>query len=184
MGILDGIRRKMGRKHPHAQTEAEGEQEENQLSRRLEGMEDMLRRIRNYERRQGQALESLQHEISVKLDAALREREADLPLERICDFASGFALYYQKHASSEDQSLAQIWDAFRAMLGEMGLEMILDRHVPFDSSRHNSCDVRSVPDRPDGTILEIVRPGFLLHGRLLRPADVVVNKLRSEEPAN
>lgn len=171
MGILQRIKRVFCRDDTAA-----GEQERQELPRRLESMEDTLRRIRNYERRQGQVLASLQHELSVKLDVALKEREASLPLEEICDFASRFALYYLKNGSSEDRSLEHIWQSFQTMLQAVGMELILDRHVSFDPERHNSCDVRSLPDHPDGVVLDVVRPGFLVNGRVTRSADVVVNK--------
>lgn len=153
-----------------------GEGETQDLPRRLESMEETLRRIRNYERRQGQVLDSLQHELSVKLDAALKDKEDSLPMEKIRDFASGFALYYLQHSSGEDRSLEHVWQSFQTMLQAVGMELILDQHAAFDSERHNSCDVRSLPEHPDGVVLEVIRPGFLVNGRVTRPADVVVNK--------
>ena len=171
MGLLHRIKGIFRREDTSA-----GEGETKDLPRRLESMEETLRRIRNYERRQGQVLDSLQHELSVKLDAALKEREDSLPMEEIRDFASRFALYYLEHSASGDRSLEHVWQSFQSLLRAEGMELILDHNAPFDSERHNSCDVRSLPDHPDGVVLEVIRPGFLVHGRITRPADVVVNK--------
>lgn len=176
MGLLHRIKRIF---HREEKTSA-GDRERQELSTRLESMEDTLRRIRNYERRQGQVLDSLQHELSVKLDAALKEREASLPLEEIADFASRFALYYLKNRSGEDRSLEHVWQSFLAMLQAVGMELILDQYASFDPERHNSCDVQSLPEHPDGIVLGVVRPGFIVNGRVTRPADVVVNKRHAQ----
>ncbi len=47
---------------------------------------------------------------------------------------------------------------------------------PFDPAVHEAMMQRCDPQQPDGVVLEEVQPGYLLEGRLLRPAKVIVNK--------
>ena len=41
-----------------------------------------------------------------------------------------------------------------------------------------------MPDQPNGTIIQLIEPGFRLKGRLLRPARVGVAKNPNEPPPN
>jgi molecular chaperone GrpE len=44
----------------------------------------------------------------------------------------------------------------------------------FDPERHEAVGVRPSDDQPDGTILDVVRSGYAIGDRVLRPAQVVV----------
>jgi molecular chaperone GrpE len=48
---------------------------------------------------------------------------------------------------------------------------------PFDPYRMHAAEVESDSTRPAGEVIRELRPGFLLHGELLRLAEVVVNRL-------
>jgi molecular chaperone GrpE len=45
---------------------------------------------------------------------------------------------------------------------------------PFDPDWHNAVTLATDTGRPAGTIVEVLKQGYRLHDRLLRPADVVV----------
>jgi hypothetical protein len=47
---------------------------------------------------------------------------------------------------------------------------------------HEACGVDFNPAYPENVVLEVVAPGFLLGGKLLRSAVVVVNRLTVKEP--
>jgi len=47
---------------------------------------------------------------------------------------------------------------------------------PFDPHRMHAAEVAGDPARPAGEVVAELRPGFLLDGELLRPAEVVVNR--------
>lgn len=47
---------------------------------------------------------------------------------------------------------------------------------PFDPAWHEAMVAQESPDHPPGTVLTVVQKGYSLHGRLLRPARVVVSK--------
>jgi molecular chaperone GrpE len=66
------------------------------------------------------------------------------------------------------------YDQFLSELRKFGLEQLPAHGGMFDPSRHEA--IASVPSsgKPGGTILAEARKGYLLHGRLLRPAQVTV----------
>lgn len=62
-----------------------------------------------------------------------------------------------------------------AVLATLGFPRRFDEGEPFDPTRHNA--VATVPSGdllPAGTVVYVVRPGYGLGDRQLRPADVVV----------
>jgi molecular chaperone GrpE len=66
------------------------------------------------------------------------------------------------------------YDQFLSELRKFGLEQLPAQGGTFDPSRHEA--IASVPSsgKPGGAILAEARKGYLLHGRLLRPAQVTV----------
>ena len=65
-------------------------------------------------------------------------------------------------------------------LEENGVEKIKSVGEKFDPNIHEAVQVVETEDEPDDTVVEEVRAGFLLNGRLLRPAQVKVAKNISE----
>ena len=47
---------------------------------------------------------------------------------------------------------------------------------PFDPNEHEALLYQESPDHPPDHVIQLVRPGYRLHDRLLRPAQVVVAK--------
>jgi molecular chaperone GrpE len=71
---------------------------------------------------------------------------------------------------------------FQAVLEEAGvlrIEVPLDR--PFDPWEHEVVFYQETPDHPDGQVLSVVREGYKLHGKVLRPAQVAVAKAPPQE---
>ena len=56
------------------------------------------------------------------------------------------------------------------------MEMIVDAGRPFDPVRHAACDTRWDERHPEGTIIQVVRPGLIVQGEIYKTAVVVVNK--------
>jgi molecular chaperone GrpE len=72
-------------------------------------------------------------------------------------------------------------EGLRALLGQMeavlarqGVQRIGTPGEPFDPERHEAIDVRAATDVPDRTVIDVVRSGYAMDGRVLRPAQVVV----------
>ena len=45
---------------------------------------------------------------------------------------------------------------------------------PFDPERHDAVEVRMTTDAPENTVVDVIRAGYAVDGRVLRPAQVAV----------
>lgn len=68
-----------------------------------------------------------------------------------------------------------VLNQFRAALQTHGLKEINPGGQPFDANQHESISAQPSATVPEGSVLEVVRPGYALNGRLLRPASVVLS---------
>jgi len=63
----------------------------------------------------------------------------------------------------------------RSALAGHGLEEVPgEPGSPFDPNLHEAILVQAHEDYPEGMIVSVLQPGYLLHGRLLRPTRVIV----------
>ncbi|HEY6000519.1 MAG TPA: nucleotide exchange factor GrpE [bacterium] len=93
-----------------------------------------------------------------------------------------------RHAAAPDaapESLAQGVDLVARQLTEVlarfGAEPMTAVGAPFDPHRHEAmARVETSGDPPDGTVVEEFRRGWLLDGKVLRPALVAVAKVPGE----
>ncbi|CAN1340010.1 GrpE protein homolog 1, mitochondrial [Linum perenne] len=86
------------------------------------------------------------------------------------------------------KSLSEGVDMTEKQLGEVfkkfGLEKFDPTNEPFDPHRHNA--VFQVPDasKPPGTVAHVLKAGYMLHERVVRPAEVGVTVNNEEESKN
>lgn len=82
----------------------------------------------------------------------------------------------QEGASAEAllSGVRMTYDQFLAELRKFGLAQLPAQGGTFDPSLHEAIASIPVAGKPGGTILAEARKGYLLHGRLLRPAQVTV----------
>ncbi|MBZ5701293.1 MAG: nucleotide exchange factor GrpE [Acidobacteriia bacterium] len=59
-------------------------------------------------------------------------------------------------------------------LGKLGVERVDPAGRPFDPHAHQAMDRTETSEHADGTILQVFQPGYMFHGRVLRPALVRV----------
>lgn len=59
-------------------------------------------------------------------------------------------------------------------ISKLGAERIDPTGKPFDPHLHQAMDRTETNDHLDGTVLQVFQPGYLFHGRVLRPAVVRV----------
>lgn len=64
----------------------------------------------------------------------------------------------------------------RRLMAQAGLRRIDAVHEPFDAERMRAVDVVEDADVPEGHVAEQYRPGYLLNGTVLRPAEVKVSR--------
>lgn len=66
--------------------------------------------------------------------------------------------------------------SFQDALGRFGVTRIHALGEPFDPNRHEALAQVENADAPPGTVIEEHAAGWLLHDRLLRPAQVIVSR--------
>jgi molecular chaperone GrpE len=73
-----------------------------------------------------------------------------------------------------------------AVFERHGIRRIDPKGEPFDHNFHQAIFEAERTDKPGGTIVEVLQPGYMLHDRLLRPAMVGVAKHSSnaQKPAD
>lgn len=150
---------------------------EARLEERLAGLGERLQQAERRERRNQAALEGLLDGQESQLALLRQLRAASPPMEALMAFAENFALW--RNAVSPTPETAVLARKFDELLRSFDLELAAEPGDTFDPGRHEACDVRFEPEKPANTVLEVVRPGFLSAGGVLRYATVVVN--RSEQ---
>ncbi len=92
------------------------------------------------------------------------ERAADEKLEK---FAQGIELVEREFLATLDRQHVKRVDP----LGQ-----------PFDHNFHQAVMQVETADKAPGTVVQVLQPGYTIHGRLLRPAMVVVAKSGAASP--
>ena len=90
----------------------------------------------------------------------------------------GFELARANAGTADAHSLLAGQEATHRLLlkafEKAGVAEIEATGKPFDPERHEAMVAQPSADQPPGTVLETVQKGYLLNGRLLRPARVIV----------
>jgi molecular chaperone GrpE len=68
-----------------------------------------------------------------------------------------------------------VYDQFLALLDRYGMKSFDAKGEPFDPSYHEALTQMSSPTVPANSVIDQFRRGWLLGGRLLRPAQVIVS---------
>jgi len=92
----------------------------------------------------------------------------------------GLALQSLENAadvSSVRQGVTMIHRELQSVLEQAGLKSIIPGVVPFDPQVHEAVGMDHDASKPDNHVLVVMRPGWELNGRVLRPALVRVNKM-------
>ena len=84
---------------------------------------------------------------------------------------------------AEDERIGKIVSGIEAMNTDLlatfekhGIQKLTPIDEAFDPNFHEVMFEASAPDKAPGTIIQIIEPGYMLHGRLLRPARVGIAK--------
>ena len=82
------------------------------------------------------------------------------------------------HSDGEESPIAQgvqmVVKQFIDTLQRYGIEPVESKSKPFDPELHEALSQAPSEDVEPGTVLEEVQKGYILNGRLLRPAKVIV----------
>jgi len=72
------------------------------------------------------------------------------------------------------QGMRALLDQIEALLARRGVQRIGEAGEPFDPERHDAVEVRVTNDAPENTVVDVIRAGYAVDGRVLRPAQVAV----------
>ena len=72
------------------------------------------------------------------------------------------------------QGMRALLDQIEALLARRGVQRIGEAGEPFDPERHDAVEVRMTTDAPENTVVDVIRAGYAVDGRVLRPAQVAV----------
>jgi molecular chaperone GrpE len=93
--------------------------------------------------------------------------------------ADTLELALQSAGSADAATLAEGQEATLRLLQKAferaGLAAVDPAGQAFDPALHEAMAMQPAPDRPAHTVMQVVQKGWLLNGRLLRPARVIVS---------
>lgn len=73
------------------------------------------------------------------------------------------------------EGVAMVQTQLKSTLEQHGLKEINPTGQAFDAHQHEALSQQPSADVPEGNVLNVIRVGYSLNGRLLRPASVVVS---------
>lgn len=150
-----------------AEAEAEQARLRDQALRAVAEAENTRRRVqREAEEREKYALSGFARELTSVVDNLRRALETLTAAARGADaaldqFAQGIELTERE---------------FMSILDRNGIKRVFPAGEPFDHNLHQAIAQAESADKAAGTVLQVVQAGYTLHGRILRPALVVVAK--------
>jgi molecular chaperone GrpE len=77
---------------------------------------------------------------------------------------------YAEYRKGVELIYKQLWES----LAKQGLERIESQGKPFDPHVHQAIERVETTEHEDGTVIDVLQPGYIFHGRVLRPATVRV----------
>ena len=99
-------------------------------------------------------------------------------VEGLIPVIDGFEQALAAHREAEYENYRKgfelIYKQLLDHLTKLGVERIDPVGKPFDPHLHQAVDRAETKDHDDGTILQVFQPGYVFHGRVLRPAMVRV----------
>ena len=141
-------------------------QQRQQAEEYLDNLQRLQADFNNYRRRANQE----------KLQAVSRGKE-DV-LRALFPILSNLRLALQhaeQDANAVRQGVQMIWQQFESFLRDQGLERIPTVGQPFNPAQHEALStVPATAEMPANTVVSEINAGYVLDGRLLRPAQVVV----------
>lgn len=80
------------------------------------------------------------------------------------------------------QGVELVWRHFNDVLKKFGLERMDPVGKPFDPHQHEAVGVVETDELPEDAVVDVLTPGYLYHGHLLKPARVRVAKKPAVAP--
>jgi molecular chaperone GrpE len=106
------------------------------------------------------------------------KRAAGRVIEGLIPVIDGFEHALAAHREAEYDSYRKgfelIYKQLLENIAKLGAERIDPLGKSFDPHLHQAVDREETKDHEDGTVLQVFQPGYIFHGRVLRPAMVRV----------
>jgi len=118
---------------------------------------------------------TLREKEELRLYSASRVLEELLPV--MDNLALGLTAAKQPNADLKTLigGVDMVLTQFKSALGNHGLKEIHPAGLPFDPHQHEALSHATSPDVKAEHVLNVIRTGYSLNGRLLRPASVIVS---------
>jgi molecular chaperone GrpE len=126
-------------------------------------------------RKQSMLLEEVHRE---QQDSVARMKRDMGPLLDLCDALFHLHRAFQNPglmSRQHAQVLNMVQQKMQRFAISFHIEMILAEGIPFDARIHEAVINRS-PDAPSLEVLEVIQPGYLQNGKVVRSAKVIVGK--------
>lgn len=68
-----------------------------------------------------------------------------------------------------------VWNNWERVMSSIGLSLINDTDG-FDPIKHEAVGTESVEGKESGSIIKVIQPGWILNGKTLRPAKVIIQQ--------
>ncbi len=99
------------------------------------------------------------------LDDLERAASSELTADTLANYKNGIDL---------------IVETFKKKLATMGVEAVDSKGQPFDPGIHEALSSINDPNQEPNSVVEVFRKPYRLHGKLIRPGQVVVNTAKKE----
>ena len=174
------------------------EAEESSEPASLEEQLDQARTLADEERRKGQTyldlaqraqadFQNYKRRVEGEREKLVRDANADLLrqiLPALDDLERALANVPSELADNGwAQGVSLVGQKLQGILEQQGLSRIGVEGEPFDPYVHEAVAYEEHPEYEEGQVSGIFRPGYRLHERVLRPAQVVVARASSGEPS-
>ena len=145
-----------------------------QAAKAVEHWDRLLRTTADFDNFKKRAAREKQEAIKYANESLLQKL---LPALDSLDMALAAAQAASPEAGQSLQAgVNMISQQLKAVLAEAGLEEVDAAGMPFDPHLHEALSQQETPEVPEGQVVQQLRKGYRLRGRLLRPASVVVAK--------
>lgn len=158
-------------------SEADAPQGAGDLEARLQAAEARAEEFRNAHLRAAADLENYRRRMARELENTRQfgsERLASGLLPVIDSLELGLTNADRSDAATLAEGQKAILRLLLKAMQESGITEIDPVGQPFDPEQHEAMAMQPSPDRPPDTVLTVVQKGYVLNGRLLRPARVIV----------
>lgn len=121
-------------------------------------------------------LDNLRKRCAAQVSRAEQETKAAVAREwlPVVDNLERALAYTTTEPDAVIAGIRAVWEQAIGVLARLGFPRRDDRGVPFDPARHEAIASRPDPAAPDGSVVEVVRPGYGDGDHQLRPSQVVV----------